>query len=99
MVDWKSALPLLKDDSWKYIVFDDFEGDNFSYIKKHYKSLLAGANDKITITDKYLKKISIEMKYRPSIVILNRYPDWSDCDIPWIEANCVTFLVNEPLIN
>lgn len=99
MVDWKDAIPQLVDNTWKYLVFDDFEGENFNYIRKHYKSLLAGSNDKITVTDKYLKKVSIQMQFRPSVIILNQEPCWNGLDYDWIEQNTVTYHVTNSLIN
>lgn len=97
MVNWKDSQKLLKKDEWKYIVYDDFEGDNFSYIKKHYKSLLAGSSDSVNLTDKYLKKISIKMNYRPAVLILNQYPDWEGCDLNWIQDNTVQIVINNRL--
>lgn len=97
MVNWKDNLGKLKSDKWRYIVYDDFEGENFSYLRKHYKSLLSASSDPANVSDKYLKKVSINMDYRPAAIILNRFPDWEGCDVPWIMENTVTISINNKI--
>lgn len=95
MVDWKDPETVWRASTgnYKYIVFDDF--DTQGWFSKYYKMFL-GAQQKVTVTDKYFKKFTFNHG-KPCIFLSNddlaTFP-LSHYDNDWIAANTVRQFVD-----
>jgi len=77
-----------------HVIFDDFQYD----ILKPFLKMLFGGQQRITVTDKYVKKYTLNWGH-PSILLTNNpiSTAMSHDEQDWWRVNVVTILLNRPL--
>lgn len=93
MCDWKSA-DLTK--PYGHAVFDDFPPER---LKSSYKQFM-GCQQEFTVTDKYMKKVTIRNWSIPSIFLFNTEAFNSlngVLDMDWVRGNCTIIYIPNSL--
>lgn len=97
LVDWKDPETYwrIKTGNYNYIIFDDF--DPKEWFKRYYKQFF-GAQEKVTVTDKYMSKVSFK-HHKPCIFLSNLTPQWIgwEYDTQWISHNVVEVMLESAL--
>lgn len=96
MSNWAETIDV-NSPAYDYFVFDDFPAERMPAIYKFFM----GAQHEFTVTDKYLKKLTIRHPYpRPSIFLFNT-PEWEKAcglmDMRWVRENVVEIMVFDKL--